>query len=130
MASPRHTPERVSAICDLIADGMSLRKACEANGCDARRFLEWCAESPDTDGHYARALDCRGVHHADRIGELAEAAASGKHDPAAARVAIDAYKWTAARMAPKRYGDRQHTEVSAAPDLAATLASLIDRLPQ
>ena len=33
-------------------------------------------------------------------------------NPNAARVALDALKWTAARMQPKRYGDRVDTHLS------------------
>ena len=44
---------------------------------------------------------------AERILELAEEVVAGKLDPAAARVAIDALKWTASKLKPKRYGDTQ-----------------------
>jgi hypothetical protein len=36
---------------------------------------------------------------------ILDAAQAASDDPAAARVKVDAYKWRAAKLAPKRYGD-------------------------
>ena len=43
-------------------------------------------------------------------------------NPNAARVAIDALKWTAARMMPRRYGDRIQA------DLAGDITVIVDKV--
>lgn len=112
MSTTKYTPECANAVCAGIADGLSLRNACEAAGTKATTFLSWCNLDKAVDEQYAHAREARGLHYGDRIGEIADDAASGKIDPAAARAAIDGYKWTASRMAPKRLGDRMQHEVS------------------
>ena len=46
----------------------------------------------------------------DKIEDIAEKVLSGVYEPQAARVAIDAFKWTAGKKLPKKYGERQHIE--------------------
>ena len=56
---------------------------------------------------YTRAVEERGVEVAESLHQIAERTQDGELDPAAARVAIDALKWTSSRLlAPRRLGDR------------------------
>lgn len=56
---------------------------------------------------YTRACEERGVEVAESLHDLSERTMSGEIDPAAARVAIDALKWTSSRLlAPRRLGDK------------------------
>lgn len=56
---------------------------------------------------YTRAVEERGVEVAESLHQIAERTQDGEIDPAAARVAIDALKWTSSRLlAPRRLGDR------------------------
>ncbi|HEX3125206.1 MAG TPA: hypothetical protein VHQ21_18045, partial [Rhodanobacteraceae bacterium] len=64
------------------------------------------AKDPEFSAHYARALELRADYHASRIEQLADKAESGEIAPDAARAAIDARKWIAAKLRPKVYGDR------------------------
>lgn len=66
----------------------------------------WLQAHPDFLEQYARAKEDSGDADADKIEEIAEKTLSGEIDPKAARVAIDAYKWTAGKKRPKVYGDR------------------------
>jgi hypothetical protein len=43
---------------------------------------------------------------AEDIIEIADEARQMRIDPNSARVAIDAYKWTASKLKPKKYGDK------------------------
>ncbi len=71
-----------------------------------RNFFAALAASQELAQAYARAGKSRAQAHFERIGDIAEQVLLGKLDPQAARVAIDAWKWTAGRMDPKKYGDR------------------------
>lgn len=56
---------------------------------------------------YTRVCEERGVEVAESLHDLSERTMTGEIDPAAARVAIDALKWTSSRLlAPRRLGDK------------------------
>lgn len=57
---------------------------------------------------YARAREARGDHLVQEAAEIA--ATATPENVQVARVQIDLKKWTAARMAPKQYGDKVRQE--------------------
>lgn len=67
---------------------------------------------PEFLDQYTRAKEEGAEAYADKIASVADGALSGEYDPQAARVAMDGYKWTASKLKPKKYGDRQHIEHS------------------
>lgn len=56
--------------------------------------------------HYAHARACQGIGFGEKVAQIGISCLLGKVAPDAARVAIDALKWSAGRMAPKEFGDR------------------------
>ena len=50
----------------------------------------------------------RAHYHASKIEEILEDVESGKIEPSAAKVSIDARKWLASKMYPKFFSDRVH----------------------
>jgi len=100
------TQEKANDICSLLVEGMSLRKACETLGLEIRTVMRWISEQESFCQQYVRAKDDGADSHADRIIDLSERVLSGEYDPAAARVAIDALKWAACKLKPKKYGDK------------------------
>ena len=56
--------------------------------------------------NYARAREDSADLNAEEIEEIADKTLDGTYDPSAARVAIDAKKWTAGKKKPKKYGDK------------------------
>jgi len=100
------------AICAKLADGESLRSICDASAMpDKSTVLRWLMARGDFRDHYARARELG----ADAMAELAlsEATAAMKpEDVQRARLAFDARKWWAGKVAPKKYGERVATEVS------------------
>ncbi len=56
--------------------------------------------------HYARAREAQADVYADKIGTIGYAVLGAELPPDAARVAIDAFKWTAGKMKPKVYGEK------------------------
>jgi len=56
--------------------------------------------------NYARAREDSADIDAEKIQELAELTLKGKYDAQSARIALDAYKWSAGKKKPKKYGDK------------------------
>ena len=111
-------------ICERIASGESLRAICgDARMPGLTTVLRWLAndEYESFRTQYARAREQQADADADRISQLATETLEGKHDPAAARVALDALKWSAGKRNPKKYGDRQVVEQQHSGEVAHTI---------
>lgn len=85
-------------------------------------FTAWLRD--DIDGiqaKYARAREAQAHHMAELTLEIAD---DKELDPQNKRVMIDARKWYAGKMLPKKYGDRLELagDVAVTPDYAAILA--------
>lgn len=62
---------------------------------------------PKFSEQYRRAREAQGHHDADMIRELGLQVLLGTVDPVSAKVAMDAFKWSAERNAAKVYGKQQ-----------------------
>jgi len=117
----RYNARLVQEICDAIGEGKSLRSICaDPRMPTARNFLRWVARRPFVQKRYREALELRGEHHAEAIIDIADelpprrvamgvaflAPEDVKAWIARQRLRIDARKWTAARLLPKKYGDK------------------------
>ena len=98
-----YTPELAAEICRRLAEGESLRAICRDEGMpSAPAVLGWRDAEPAFAEQYAHARDLQ----ADAIAEQALDEATKATDPGLGRLAFDARKWFASKVAPKRYGDR------------------------
>lgn len=96
-------------ICIRLACGDSLAKICRDDEMPAyRTVMTWLREKPDFRQSYAQAREDQADADADSISDIGDRAIIGEIDPAAARVAIDAKKWSAGIRKPAKYGP-QHT---------------------
>ena len=68
-------------------------------------LLDWMQKDEELAKQYARAKQESADFDADNVNYIAELCLRDKVTPAAARVAIDAYKWSAGKKKPKKYGD-------------------------
>lgn len=68
----------------------------------SRTVLRWADENEAFGSKYARAREAQAEFMDHKIITTAD----NITDPAVARVQIDAYKWRASKLAPKRYGDK------------------------
>lgn len=119
------TDEIAAEICDRIAIGDSLAQICRDEGMPAvRTVMRWLREKEDFRQQYVRAREEQADADADAVADVGRRTLSGELDPQAARVAIDALKWTAAKRQPKKYGDR----VELAGDAKAPLTVQVVRL--
>lgn len=78
-----------------------------------RTIFRWLAADKQFSHDYARARESQADADADSIGHIAAQVLAGMVDPTAARVAIDALKWTAAKRKPLVYGDSQRIDLTA-----------------
>ncbi len=107
----RYSPELVDTICDQISEGNSLRSIClDPDMPGLRTVLDWLTKYEEFRDKYARAREQQAEVMDDKILAVADSstAATAHSD----RVKIDAYKWRAAKLCPKKYGDKQAVEVS------------------
>jgi len=97
------TQEIADAICRRLSEGESLRKVCEADDMPSRETVRrWLGENLEFRGQYAHARDVQADHYADRVVDDALTAT----DAAIGRLRMDALKWAASKLAPKKYGDK------------------------
>lgn len=127
MARPTiYSSEAVDAICDRIAAGESLRAVCTDPAMPSRASVtRWLDLHPDFAAAYALACQSRADDLFDEILEIADTPEEGiktKTSPDGKvettigdmiehrRLQVEARKWVLARLAPKKYGDRQQLE--------------------
>ena len=119
------TAEQATAImqevCERIASGQSLRHICESDHmADVSTVKRWLRENEEFRAQYTQAREDQADHYADVIVEIADT----EPDAATARTRIDARKWVASKLLPKKYGDRQEIELSAQLDVRGWLQKL------
>jgi hypothetical protein len=106
-------------ILDRIANGESLNKICSTDDMPTRKcFFDWVAKDPTIRDRYDIAISMRADHMAEEILDIAD---DGRNDTytddegevrtdhdviARSRLRVDARKWLASKMAPKKYGDK------------------------
>ena len=90
-----------------IVEGKSVRYILKGiNMPSFATLLKWIEEDEAKLKQYTRAKEESADTDADNVNNIAERVLDGEIDPAAARVAIDAYKWSAGKKKPKKYGDK------------------------
>ena len=100
-------PELAAELCEYLANGGSLREWCRMDGHPCFNVVyNWLEEDESFSNAYARARERQAHNDADRLNELIERVESGNIGANEARIVADILKWTAARRAPKSYGDK------------------------
>lgn len=108
-----YTPEIAGRICELLSNGMSLRKICEMDWAPDRvTVFRWIQAHTEFRSQYAQAREAQAETWADELIDLADNA----DDSQKARLQIDTRKWVASKLLPKKYGERQQIEHSTDPD--------------
>ena len=99
----KFTDALASAICERLSEGESLVRICDDGAMPARRtVLKWMTTDPNFCTSIARAREEQAEHLAEEIVTIADTCT----DPHKARLQIDARKWYASKLAPKKYGDK------------------------
>jgi len=138
-----YTEELANDICVRLGLGQSLRKIClDEDMPSLRSVMGWLTTKPDFLQQYTRAREIQAEtqfdelidivdqppelsHVVDKNGELVEV----KFDSSYVqwmKLRVDTRKWTAARMAPKKYGE--HKQLEQAQDLTVIDVNVRDMM--
>lgn len=127
-----YLPEVAEDICNLLMLGESLRSICKRPGMPAiRTVMNWLQRHEDFMQQYAHAREIQAELLAEEIIEIADDSSGDvivdedgreqtNHERVArSRLRVDARKWYASKLAPKKYGDRiQHEQTIQITDLS------------
>jgi hypothetical protein len=116
----KRTPEVEAAILQDVAQGIALVNACKTQGIVTSTFFRWLDSSEQLRNDYAQAREAQADFHASEIVAISDevevsqvvtpdGVVDFKLDAVAVarnRLRIDARKWVAAKMLPKKYGDK------------------------
>jgi len=105
--SDKQRAKIMDTIIERLMDGKSLRKICESGALpDRGTILRWMNDDATLATTIARARDLQADALDDDIADVMQEIRDGTLDAQAGRVIIWAMQWRAAKMRPKRYGDK------------------------
>lgn len=120
--------ETAFIICARMAEGESLRSICRDEGMpDKATVFRWLAKHESFRDQYAKAMEARAETLADEIVDIADDGSNDwieRNDPEnpgyrengeaiqRSRLRVDARKWVASKLLPKKYGERVTQEIS------------------
>lgn len=108
----KYSDEMAEKICEKIANGRSLRSICAEDGMPPMKTIyRWLEANEEFRHQYARARDKQADYFAEEIIEIADSAEAESAAVSKAKLQIDARKWAASKIAPKKYGDKQEIDV-------------------
>ena len=132
------TQKLADLICTRIADGESLRSICALPAMPSRTSVfKWLAEKRSFADQYARAREAQADTLADEILEIADDSERDTIDTesgpranaewiARSRLRVDARKWLASKMAPKKYGEKIDIDANVTGRIESITRRIID----
>jgi hypothetical protein len=119
-----YSQELADRICERLVAGESIRAICSDDGMPTWPAIsKWLNEKPEFAIQYARAREDQAEALADRIIEIADDENIDAHHK---RIMVDARKWVASKLKPKRYGDRAEVEHSGSVGLTVNVVRMTD----
>ena len=105
-----YTPELADEICHRLSLGETLRTIISTSPHmpDRVTIYRWLENNENFRNQYTRARAEQADYYAEQI--VDEAMSS--HDAQIGRLRVDALKWAASKMAPKKYGEKVEIETS------------------
>lgn len=117
------SPAIADEICERLSEGESLRSICDAPNMPSKAVVfRWLGGNDAFRDQYTRAREAQAEALADEITQIADE----EPDPARARVRVDARKWVASKLKPKKYGDKV-TQEHTGPDGGPVQIEAIER---
>jgi hypothetical protein len=98
-------PEIVEALCDYLVEGLAMHEACAKPGMpDPATVYRRMSRDPEIASRIARAREQQQEAEAERMVKMADEATPADYRVVDLR--IKARQWRAAKLAPKKYGDK------------------------
>ena len=108
----KYSDELAEKICEKIANGRSLRSICAEDGMPPMKTIyRWLEANEEFRHQYARAREKQADYFAEEIIEIADSTEAESAAVSKAKLQIDARKWAASKIAPKKYGDKSELDV-------------------
>ena len=108
----KYSDEMAENICEKIANGRSLRSICAEDGMPTTSTVcKWLIENKEFSEQYARARTRQADYFFEEIVEIADSVEADSAAVMKARLQVDARKWAASKIAPKKYGDKTELDV-------------------
>jgi hypothetical protein len=98
-----YTEELATQVCEGIAQGKSLVRVCNDLGVRYSSVYKWIAEIPAFKDNYTSAREAQADFLADAVLDVADDSSLPADDR---RIKVDARKWYAGKLRPKKYGDK------------------------
>jgi methionine synthase II (cobalamin-independent) len=116
-----YSQEIADEICNRLAHGETLRTIIASSPHLPSRttIYRWNADNEDFRNQYTKAR----AEQADYYAELIVDESYSSHDAGIGRLRVDALKWAASKMAPKKYGDKIEIDTAQPLTLAFQLPS-------
>jgi len=110
-----YSDDLAERICAGLMDGQSLRRVCaDEDMPDRRTIYRWMQSIPDfaTKCAHARVIQADAIE--EDMADIEDRTLCGELDPAAARAVLSSKQWRASKLAPKKYGEKLHAELTGA----------------
>ena len=119
----KYSKELADKICTLISGGkkapLGLKEVCRiANIPTMATVYRWLSERVEFRDQYAMAREAQADWYADEIVSIADDTRDCPEDINSAKLRIDARKWKANKMSPKKYGDKHEVDINGSISLA------------
>jgi hypothetical protein len=115
MSLPSSFSEKLAdKICEFLSEGQSLVKICQREDMPHRAtVLRWMSTNSDFATKVACAREAQGDFVHDEMADIEAKTLAGEIPADVARVVISSKQWRAAKLAPKKYGDKTLIETNA-----------------
>ena len=122
----------VSEICEQLSEGKSLRSICKAKKLPScSTIFLWLSKYPEFSEQYAHAREAQADLLADEIISIADEPVLFAEQVARNRLRVDARKWMAGKLRPKRYGDKvEHEHGGLGGENIQLTVNFVDPVPQ
>lgn len=114
MAGPySYSADLADSILERLAEGESLRSICSEPGMPSRNTVRrWEDMVPEFGAKCARARQWQADSYVDKMDDLCNRVEGGELEAKSANVILASLQWRAAKLAPKRYSERQMVEMT------------------
>lgn len=122
-----YSPEIVKKLCDYIAGGMSLSKACEQDGMPTRQtVVNWIVDREEFRIAYEKARITRVEMAEEEMEDRILATRGSNEEMTRLRLWLENKRWFMGRLNPRKYGDKMTLAGDKDNPLTITLANELD----